>query len=928
MKAAVGLADLARLFHVLPAEQRAEHAAWLGFHRHDPPAQADETQGGSVLVEHGAGSTAISSTAASTQESLAERETGMRFWRLEAAIDREPSTTTEEPPGPGLTWADLESPGCSLSSVPLSPPLSPWPALWTRLRSALHGSLASREPDVAALVRAWARGTWAKRLPRLMRRTWAAAATIWIDRSARLVPFWSDQDAVCLHLERLCGASALDVRNLDGNLQAVTWERHGDLVGRRRLDPTAPLLVLGDLGCYGSDRDRARWVATARRLWRYGIRVAALVPCSPQDPRWDRDLARTWNATPWERSAIRNDELTRDERAQRLLRLIAPTFLAQPGLVRALRQLLPAADADASTEVDAWHHRDVSAADVTGLVLDAAALKRLRAEFTQLAPALQAEVRTLIEAWHRDLPPELLHAETLAWWSWNQTKAPGDVERAKAFARRVAVTAWTVGGEDEAPGLARDYGLHLLSAMDDTLYAKEPALKKLWSVARMHLPGEQRPETIAAHEAVTPGERPVARWWALHQQGDALIVVRVTTGAWSTGCGPGSPVAMFKAADPSVWVRRDNETRPLPLEEGATISRQPGERLVLDTDQGNEVTLEVWARAPWAAAAGRDRYGLWAAFEVEGVQQRMRWIPPGRFLMGSPPTEAGRYEGEGPQHWVTITKGYWLGETPVTQALWRAVMKSNPSYFKSDDRPVEQVSWDDCQQFITRLNRSLEDFETRLPTEAEWERACRAGTTAATWVGDLTLRGEYDAPELDTIAWYGGNSGVGFDLDNGYDSSGWPEKQHPDTPAGTHPVGRLQANPYGLHDMLGNVYEWCQGALYPYASESAEDPMPPDQGSYRVTRGGSWLSYARLVRAAHRSASPRGLADDFLGFRLAGGQVSAPSTQAREPRSGDLGRGAGRDTSRASERDATPRRRKFAGPKLPKPPKPAKKRGG
>jgi formylglycine-generating enzyme required for sulfatase activity len=229
----------------------------------------------------------------------------------------------------------------------------------------------------------------------------------------------------------------------------------------------------------------------------------------------------------------------------------------------------------------------------------------------------------------------------------------------------------------------------------------------------------------------------------------------------------------------------------------------------------------------------------------------------------------------------------------------------------SDARPVEQVSWDDCEQFVERLNRSLDGFETRLPTEVEWERACRAGTTAATWVGDLTLRGDNDAPELDAIAWYGGNSGVGFDLDNGHDSSGWPGRQHPHTRAGTHPVGRLEANPYGLHDMLGNVYEWCQdagkglGELYPYVSESAVDPVPSHQGSYRVYRGGSWYSDARFVRAAYRFARTLGNRNDYLGFRLAGGQVSARNPPAGEPRSGDSGRGAGRDTARASEREAT-----------------------
>lgn len=905
MRIAVGLADLARLFHLLPAEQRVQQAAWLGFDRRDPPAQRAEIDGGSVARERGSGSTTASAAAlaqeilaGSRREILAEPETGMRFWRIEAAIEREPPSIAELSLQPGLTRADLESPGCSLSAVPPAPPLSPWPTLWSRLRSALHGSLASREPDVAALVRAWARGTWVERIPRLMRRTWAAA-TIWIDRSARLVPFWSDQDAVCLHLERLCGARALEVRTLDGHLQAVTCERHGDLVGRQRVDPAAPLLVLGDLGCYGTDRDRARWAATARRLRRDGIRVAALVPCSPLDPRWDRDLARVWNAMPWERSAVRNGEFTRDERVRTLLRLIAPTFLAQPGLVRALRQLLSAAEADASTEVDAWQRRDVHAADVTGLVLDAAASTRLRAEFAQIAPALQAEVRALIARWHRDLPPELLHAETLAWRSWNETEAPGDVERAKAFARKVAATAWMPGGEDGEPGLARDYGSYLLGAVRDTLYDEEPALKKLWSVARAHLPGERRPTTIAAHEVVSRGPRPGARWWALHQQGDALIVVPVATGAWSANHGPGSPVAVIVAADPRVWVRRGDEARPvtIALEDGAAIGLQPGERLVLDTDRGSEITLEPWERAPWAVAAGRDLYGLWAVFEVKGAQQRLRWIPPGRFLMGSPPTEAGRYADEGPQHWVMLTKGYWLGETPVTQALWCAVMTSNPSRFVGDDQPVEQVSWNDCQTFIERLNRSLDGLVTRLPTEAEWERACRAGTTTATWVGDLTMRGVNDAPELDAIAWYGGNSGVGFDLDNDHDSSGWPERQDPHTRAGTRPVGHRQANPYGLHDMLGNVFEWCQDATESwgrsYISEPAVDPVPLKQGSYRVIRGGSWFSSAGYLRAALRHVNARDDRNDNLGFRLAGGQAPAPGPPAREPRSGDQGRGVG-----------------------------------
>jgi formylglycine-generating enzyme required for sulfatase activity/nucleoside phosphorylase len=310
-----------------------------------------------------------------------------------------------------------------------------------------------------------------------------------------------------------------------------------------------------------------------------------------------------------------------------------------------------------------------------------------------------------------------------------------------------------------------------------------------------------------------------------------------------------------------------------------SISSPPEQRPTNDA----EFVLDVQERPAWAIDSGRDNYGLWAAFEVEGVRQRMRWIPPGTFLMGSPSSEAGHRDREGPQHEVTLTRGYWLGETPVTQALWVAVIGDNPSRFVGDDRPVERVSWSDCQEFIARVNRVVEGLETRLPTEAEWEYACRAGTTAATWVGDLSLRGDNDAPELDAIAWYGGNSGVDFEFKDGADSSGWPEKQHPHTSAGTHPVGRKAPNPFGLYDMLGNVWEWCAHGKRVYLDDPVTDPVRGREDSFRIDRGGAWSSSARWVRAAYRGVIPRESRDDGLGFRLAAGQASARSQSEREP---------------------------------------------
>ena len=266
----------------------------------------------------------------------------------------------------------------------------------------------------------------------------------------------------------------------------------------------------------------------------------------------------------------------------------------------------------------------------------------------------------------------------------------------------------------------------------------------------------------------------------------------------------------------------------------------------------------------WALAWGEDDHGAFAVFAIGSaerrVEHRMRWIPPGTFVMGSPEHERGRFDDEGPQREVALTRGFWLGETPVTQALWVAVMADNPSHFRGDraadlQRPVERTSWDDCQAFVVRLNAETADLNARLPTEAEWEYACRSDTTEATWIGELSRIN--CAAELESIAWYNDNSG-----------------------GETHPVGLKSPNLWGLHDMLGNVSEWCVDVadgvhrVRPYAIAEATDPAAVGPGTFRVTRGGSWSSRALAVRAASRRSASRSLRVPYYGFRLAAGAIA------------------------------------------------------
>jgi len=219
------------------------------------------------------------------------------------------------------------------------------------------------------------------------------------------------------------------------------------------------------------------------------------------------------------------------------------------------------------------------------------------------------------------------------------------------------------------------------------------------------------------------------------------------------------------------------------------------------------------------------------------------YIAPGTFTMGSPSSEAGRFDREGPQLEVTISKGFYLGKYEVTQRQWKAVMGNNPSYFSGDDKPVEQVSWYDVHDFIHRLNVAARDSLFRLPTEAEWEYACRAGTTTRWFFGD-------DESQLKNYAVYESNNRGLFPR------------------YGTRNAGMKMPNPWGLYDMYGNVIEWCQDWYRDYPIEAQTDPAGPLTGTGRVLRGGNWGDIALHVRSADRGGMAPDVRNLGIGFRL------------------------------------------------------------
>ena len=232
-----------------------------------------------------------------------------------------------------------------------------------------------------------------------------------------------------------------------------------------------------------------------------------------------------------------------------------------------------------------------------------------------------------------------------------------------------------------------------------------------------------------------------------------------------------------------------------------------------------------------------------------GAKMEMIYCPPGEFMMGSPATEEGRGDDE-TQHRVRLTKGFWLGKYPVTQGQWQSVMGRNPSKFTGDDvLPVEWVSWNDCKRFIKKVKSSVKQQlggDARFPTEAEWEYACRAGTTTAYFWGNA-LNG--DRANCD------GRKPCGTKTKGPYLKK-------------TTPVGRYAPNPWGFHDMHGNVFEWCNDWAGCYPTGSVTDPIGPARGDRRVLRGGGWGSYARYCRSASCGGYFPGCCNGDFGFRL------------------------------------------------------------
>ena len=742
---------------------------------------------------------------------------------------------------------------------PPQQPLMAWRRLWPLLKLALGAYNPSHQPDLPRIVDQLAKGVALRRLPKARRKGWAGQAQLIVDFDPSLLPFWADFNGLHQHLADVRGQTGLTVLAFP----------QGDPTGGCSLSSAAgwrplahyplpqagtTILVLSDLGCNDcNDQRRWRWRRFGAQLARTGCRPVALMPSPPR--WWDAELTQLFTAVYWDRAVRPPQRLSTKPRyanaanagrdslaAETLLTVLATAVRIEPALLRASRYEFPATTMDVGDEFAAWNHPALHTTLLAAYFQPAPAVQyrqRLREDQT-ISPAQKHRIAALQSVHHAHLSPVICYEEQLAWAELFGSEPP---EQAQDFAQKLAKTLANNNGDIAAN--TADWLNRVLHRqdLDPTLwhnsYLAAAAVAAFNNKRISTLPATIRPE----HYAWLLGNHPPAVC-VLVQQGQHLHF---------TATANGSPITRLRHSAAFLQIETaDGKTQCQALQQ--PLALMPKQSLHIRSDR--EATVLAWMTRPsWAEVLGQDRYGLYADLNLNGITQRFRWIPPGVFMMGSPESEPERYDDES-QHEVTLRLGYWLADTACTQALWLAVMGENPRRFNDDlNNPVDSVRWNDCQQFIQRLNGLIPDLAARLPTEAEWEYACRAGTTTPFSFGDNITTEQVN---------YNGN----YPYNNGKNGE-YRQK--------TVAVKSLSANPWGLYEMHGNVWEWCADWFGDYPTTAVENPTGPTAGATRVVRGGAWLIYGRFVRSAYRSRNAPDFRNFNLGFRLALGHSGAAS---------------------------------------------------
>lgn len=775
------------------------------------------------------------------------------------------------------------------------------PPLSNQLRQTRSGTV-----DVPALLRACAHRRWPRSLPRNTRQVWPQALVVLLDFAIELFPYRHDMYRVAGLLQALVPKAQLQVR-VGWHGPRGRWERLEDCAAqqddeeRLQLQPGHTYLILSDLGLLrpasGLAQSWRAWLAEAQQRQ---CRCAALAPVAANTVdaalaasvsvlRWSPDSRWSPERGQPEGAGLPNQTGGESDALQELLACLAGTLRMDPPLLRALRQHSSAAQ-DASLEGRLWSHPDVRASSYATLRHDDDTARP-----GEVAPSqsLCAALRDQVAVHHAHWPLGMKIVDELQQLAANATPPNTLMQHIRSALQCLAGSVRSEQGDQAAFAATADYVLRRVPAKAKSLLGAElDALaqaigrstgpNRTWCLVQR---GEQlflaraldlmgfesgvvlcRDVGAAAHGELVFISQPQwsSRYLSLPAEG-SLTLPALQSGACIALGGAQTRLSRKRRTRGILGWRQDDkgltEHLDLPWPKELPFLRDGVARsfALLPDRSENEVLVAI----------DRDEFGIWLGIRpgvLVGIGLakdefiRFRYLEPATYLQGSP--EGIGYDDEHPQHPVTLSQGLWLSEMPCTQRLWQAVMGNNPSEFKQGEdaprRPVETVTWDNVQTFLKALQPLLPSgCKAVLPSESQWEYACRAGTQTEYWWGD--------APDDARVNWNG---------------------QH----EGTTIVDRYPPNHWGLYDMHGNVWEWCADGKREYADKPARDPEGPGAGNFRVLCGGSWVNNPILARAAYRYWAPRWDALRSLGFRFAlrssqwaGGRTAGADAPAAEP---------------------------------------------
>lgn len=905
-RAARGRADLLRLLELAPVGDLDDLAGLCGFELRPierpvvtgvpSPTQPQEIKAGPVVVAAPLRAelyAVIESRAGSADEAS------------------EPLPSAGAAPLHALPQSD------GLQQPPESTPLVPARRMAAFLRRCLRHPGPSQRLDVARWVDLVARGRVPARLPTQRLPGWNHGSGVAFDGDESQQAMFGDMHALAARAVRL-GGGHVTAYWCDGRGQWWQAKGAAGRTRWLQVAPPGALsrrywLMVGD---WQVPQRAAAWrklVAGAQEL---GGRVHWLQPRSR--PFASQPWQRAIQAAAWDHGAdlrlrrpAGSDEAA-DPMTASMNALLASLSLAvrfEPPLLRAVRLTL---GLPIEVEAAIWTHPDVDSTPIA-CQIKPVRVGPHRAALHSHPLERRRELARQVESLHRHLSP-LIRMEEAALAA---DLAPGAYDAGPDRWQVVASTLASAPGSTLSDALScyvRRAGLRAHPA----IWAASPGFAEAWVRAEtpalragaplpLGLPAGLVRSVLAQAASASDLET-----WQLVQQGDAVMLQRsgpVGRQRWLSSFGPFRPEGGVVLSGPSGerWTDVSADGTALAQLEGpgpwklaagaaeVALARleRPGwaqswgfdaERIVAATPPLGRIGVSTWVDlaspldpqhpllvhgAPVhlfeadpavfpGCRLGVDRdFGLFADLAVGPATQRFRWIPPGEFWMGSPEGEPGRYGDESPRHRVRISQGYWLADTACTVALWHAVMEGRPSRAKAESGlPMTEISFDDVQTFLRRLQARLPaGCAATLPTEAEWEYACRAGTETAFHFGARIGRKQvnFDASESSELAEPG------------------------ESASGAMPVKSLPPNPWGLFEMHGNVWEWCADDWRNYAETAKEgevltDPTGPvsdEQEALRALRGGSWFNLAGFARSAFRRRYQRGDRFGNLGFRVA-----------------------------------------------------------